>query len=286
MVVAGSMILGGWMAWHAAEPWADSAAAIARVEHEGSTFYHIDKRSDLLYDQVGRAVRAMRTKRWDKALSVIDACAKAEPTNCLFDLMKANTLWNSGKRDEAVSAVMASRTKPGMWLYATSHRDPADWQWDEVELICRCAVQMVDHRPADAKRFIAALVIGDRVIWSEPPSQIRIQQGITARQDAAFHIKVLAERAGNWGLSDMCDKLVREGRSFRFALSRKLARDGRTSLGTRAWAVERVFKERHRYSSAVTILQIDEQAQWTRDCRDEHITRGLADRVVDASEKL
>lgn len=277
--------MGGWLVWLAAEPWASSMMAVEQAERNGSRFYHTNPRTDVLYDEIGRAVRALRRGRPDEALPVIEACSKADSSNPLFDFMKATALWDEGKHKEATDAVFAGSAKPGIWLYATSHRNPSEWQWNEIELIRGCARKMVDCRPADKRRFVAAIMMGDRIIWSEPPSMIRIQQGISARRAGAYYLKELALGLGDQRLANMCAELIREGRKFSFGINRKLSRE-RSSTGTRAWALQRMLKERDRYAIAVSILQLDEQAQWTKECRDEYMTRGLADRVAAASERL
>ena len=239
----------------------------------------------MLYDEIGRAVKCLRVGRPDEALPVIAECSKADPTNPLFDFLRAAALWDEGKSKEATDAISVGAAKPAMHLYGTSHRDPNDWQWNEIERLCECAQDMINQHRTDKRILVAAIVMTDRIVWSEPPNVVRINRGISVRRSGAIFLRVLALSAGDQSLIRMCDELIHEGRKFSTGVNRKTSGE-RFSLGMRAWALQGLLKQHDRYAVPVTIVRIDEQARWTKACRDEYLTRGLADHVVAASERL
>lgn len=271
-VILGCILVAAWMLYITVNPWAGSLIEIQRTQQRGSKYYRMDHYSSSQYDHIQEAVRYINSNIPGQAIEHIKAAQAKDPKNPVFDYLMAALSYNQGDLKSTAKHMAAGNNKKALRLCATVNVSPDRWQWTEINLIDHLSRQITESPKSDKALLRAAILMSDKIIWSEPPDIVRLIQGLSARQQPVERLLAIAQKEHNKTLALHCRSILDEGQSFRKHLRRHFLMRGKIEGGTRAWILGRALHDKDpRFREAAWLTGLDSQVEWASRMRREQL---------------
>ena len=200
-----SFLLAGWMIFNALGMFAGSVANDKKLQS-----YFTNEHSSRLYEITQRSVCASEQKLFNEALKQAQTGQSEAPANPLFNYLEAITAWKSGNMASALKAIDAGNAKGVLVFYAPENIPPDRWQWPEVRLISGLGIAVVNENPDSKHALITSLIMGHKLVWSDPPDIARILHGIHLRKTAAEKLLLIVKKENDPVPVKLCRELIDE----------------------------------------------------------------------------
>ncbi len=221
-VIVFSIVLGVWSIWKMTREWPDFAGSLAEIQSlksNGPKYYKADGLSTILYGEIKEIINDISLKKYEEAILKLQAIRGEAETNPLFDFLRAVSLYNLDKKNDALKAIDKGKRKGEVLLYQSEYVSPDKWQYPEYDLLLSFATKILNDYGNDQRWVLAVLAIADSLLKSNPPEPLRIIGAIDLRDEAAM---MMLHIDGDRYIKKICENLVEENQKLREAIFREI----------------------------------------------------------------
>ncbi len=293
------------MLFRVADPWVSTALEIRRVEVAGSKYLLASPPG--FDEHLRNASAALRQGQPDKARSEIEAARNSDPSNPIFDYMramvslrvrgfgrgrfrfdryrpKANETYRfrrdrfssispdvtDADRATALRFINAGNAKGVLRFYATRERTGGGWVSPSTFGVTSLARAIARDPRGSRQMLVSSLGLIQKIMWSDPSSPSVLGDTAESRDATARRLLAISRTEGDARLASICNSLMEEDRQVRDAVSKAGRRSPGFDSDTRTYVLGTALRDRdENFSNAATLLGFDKQAEWAAQERRE-----------------